>query len=526
MKNFISFFTVSKETYDSIKDMVYRENEFLVRFFTSLGTFTFAALAVASVFLPRLEGRSFYYRLYAIGSFVFMFFSDKHAGQKFVCAFVMFILSFGIVMGTVAFPESATVSYFVLMFSVPLLFFTRACYLNTVVIASSAVYFILALFTQSISMLTYNMVSLIPYTALSLFLNAVIMKGKMTSIVDRQVKEQLLAQEKHDKAKLTEYETFIADMVRYTTSAEEPEKIMNQLVQYIGEKMHSDRAYIFEENENGTFDNTYEWCAEGVSSAKEILQNVPYENVIEVWYEQYEKEGSIRIANLEEYRQTSQRIYDILKPQGVQTLVSGPLIVKGKKIGFYGVDNPPEELIEDISELIQMMEFVVSFMLRMRNNVRNLEYTALHDQLTACKNRQAMEWIYRDEYDYNTSFGLFMADLNGLKVINDSLGHDAGDRFIKTSAAVMKKHFGKNNVYRIGGDEFIAVLTGITEEDFAETVRKTEEELGTSASVGSVFVPVMNRHFDDLLKEADHKMYEGKKAYYSSKNADRRDSAK
>lgn len=450
-----------------------------------------------------------------------MFFSNRHADQKFICAFMAFILSFGIVIGTVAFPESATVSYFVLMFAVPLLFFTRACYLNAVVVASSMLYFILALLTQSLSMLAYNMVCLVPYTVLSLFLNAVIMKGKMTSLVDRQEKEELLKQEKHDKEKLSDYETFIADMVRYTTSEEEPDKIMNQLVEYIGEKMHSDRAYIFEENENGTFDNTYEWCRDGVSPEKDTLQNVPYEGVIEVWYEQYKKEGPIRITDLEEYRHTSQKIYDILKPQGVRTLVSGPLVVKGKMIGFYGVDNPPEELIEDISELIQMMEFVVSFMLRMRNNVRNLEYTALHDQLTGCMNRQATEWIYRKEYDHDASFGLFMADLNGLKVINDSLGHDAGDRYIMTSADVMKKHFGKDNVYRLGGDEFIAVLTGMKQELFEDMVRKTEEELGTSASVGSVFVPVMNRDFDSLLKEADEKMYEKKKKYYNRRKTDR-----
>lgn len=78
-------------------------------------------------------------------------------------------------------------------------------------------------------------------------------------------------------------------MVRYASSQENPEKIINQLVQYIGEELDSDCAYIFEDNHDGTFRNTYEWCKEGVSSEIDNLQEVPYEGIIEVWYKQYEK---------------------------------------------------------------------------------------------------------------------------------------------------------------------------------------------------------------------------------------------
>ena len=45
--------------------------------------------------------------------------------------------------------------------------------------------------------------------------------------------------------------------------------------------MTADRAYIFEQNDRGTFDNTYEWCKAGVSKEKDNLQDVPYEGIIE-----------------------------------------------------------------------------------------------------------------------------------------------------------------------------------------------------------------------------------------------------
>ena len=56
------------------------------------------------------------------------------------------------------------------------------------------------------------------------------------------------------------YEKFITDMIRYASSAESPDYIIQQIIKYICENLDSDRAYIFEDNLDGTFRNTYEWC--------------------------------------------------------------------------------------------------------------------------------------------------------------------------------------------------------------------------------------------------------------------------
>ena len=58
------------------------------------------------------------------------------------------------------------------------------------------------------------------------------------------------------------YEKFITDMIRYASSAESPDYIIQQIIKYICENLDSDRAYIFEDNLDGTFRNTYEWCRE------------------------------------------------------------------------------------------------------------------------------------------------------------------------------------------------------------------------------------------------------------------------
>ena len=62
------------------------------------------------------------------------------------------------------------------------------------------------------------------------------------------------------------------------------------------------------------------------------------------------------------------------------------------------------------------------------------------------------------------TISVIMCDLNGLKKVNDSYGHEAGDKYICDSAEVLTSCFGKENVYRIGGDEFMVIILGETEE--------------------------------------------------------------
>lgn len=108
-------------------------------------------------------------------------------------------------------------------------------------------------------------------------------------------------------------------------------------------------------------------------------------------------------------QKTSAAIYERLKPHGVNTLVTGPIKINGKTVGFYGVDNPPEEKLHEISNEIDMIEF----MIRLRNNADALEHSALYDQLTDCKNRKALDWAYTEKLEKYFPLAVVMCDLNG-----------------------------------------------------------------------------------------------------------------
>lgn len=324
---------------------------------------------------------------------------------------------------------------------------------------------------------------------------------------------EYMAKINHDK--------FVADMIRYASSAESPDHIINQILQYICENLQSDRAYIFEDNLDGTFDNTYEWCREGVTKEIDNLKRVPYEGMLDVWFEEYEKSHNIMIYDIEEYRQVSEPMYQLLKPQGIQTLVTGPIEINGKYIGFYGVDNPPIEFMDNISILIDMMEFVMSMMIRIRNYTKQIEESATKDQLTKCYNRKALRWAYAGDFDKNNSIAIIMCDLNGLKRMNDTKGHEAGDKYLCDAAEGMISCFGEKQVYRVGGDEFVIVLLDVAKEEVERLVERLKmymELKQVSVAIGMAYRHNSKEPFENILRDADKKMYVEKKQYHAEHN--------
>lgn len=111
------------------------------------------------------------------------------------------------------------------------------------------------------------------------------------------------------------------------------------------------------------------------------------------------------------------------------------------------------------------------------------------DSLTGCLNRFALKLHLKNEYNPRHSIIVMMADLNGLKKINDTGGHSKGDLYIKNAALLMIDIFGAKSVYRIGGDEFLVVKDDVEYEEFKEKIKKLHSlatERNISISTGYV----------------------------------------
>lgn len=314
----------------------------------------------------------------------------------------------------------------------------------------------------------------------------------------------------------TANETLINEGLRQALAADTPCQSLDILMQYLGQTLECDRVYIFEENRKKTFDNTYEWCKEGVTPQKDNLQDVPFE-AVEIWYRSFHEGQSVIIKDLDLIKESDPLQYEYLEPQNIQTLVVSPLFFHKKIIGFYGVDNPPKEHLNHISVMFQILGHFFSSILKRRDLVKRLESLSYYDQLTGALNRHGMD-DYINNVASDQSLAVLYCDIIGLKRVNDQDGHHAGDELLIRAYKCLKKHFRADSVFRVGGDEFLVLCSNITDEKMQKRIDAFKEDLhnyNVSMSLGYVWQEKCDGHISDWIRDADDLMYEDKRQYYS-----------
>lgn len=169
-----------------------------------------------------------------------------------------------------------------------------------------------------------------------------------------------------------------------------------------------------------------------------------------------------------------------------------------------------------------------------KNELMNLVYKSSTDELTRLYNRR----MYEEELDAITTNNdmskliIMSLDVNGLKTVNDTMGHKAGDELIIGSGKCIKDSLcSVGKVYRTGGDEFMAILRcekeELTEilEKFDQNIEAWSGNLVKSLSISYGYAATLDYPgvaIRELASEADKNMYESKSAYYVKKGINRR----
>lgn len=310
-------------------------------------------------------------------------------------------------------------------------------------------------------------------------------------------------------------EAMVNEGLRLSLAASSPEKSVAVLLEYLGLSLKSERVYIFEETGEKSFDNTYEWCASGVEPQKDNLQGVSFE-VVNLWYQKFLQGENVIIKNAELIRQKDPAVYEYLKPQKIRSLVVAPLVEEKRIIGFFGVDNPPERYLEHITTLLQILGHFIVALLHRRNHVRRLEELCFQDQLTGLGNRHAMN-EHISGMQSGQSVGVVYCDVMGLKRTNDEKGHLEGDNLLIRASECLRKAFGNQALFRVGGDEFLALCEGITLRELDEGIAALRREMkarNALMALGCVWRTDGKADMDQLMKEADCLMYQDKRTQY------------
>lgn len=318
-------------------------------------------------------------------------------------------------------------------------------------------------------------------------------------------------------------ETMANEGLRIALKAPNPDKSIEVLLEYLGKTLKGERTYIFEKNKNGNDDNTYEWVANGISAEKDNLQNLPAE-VCANWYRSFAENKNIIISDLEDIREEDPLQYQNLKNQDIHLLVVVPLYNDDKVIGFYGVDNPPCDFLDYAQNILQIMAHFIISSLKRRELVRKLEKMSYYDQLTQIGNRYALE-NYVEQLTEGEYIGVIYCDITGLKRVNDVIGHNAGDKLILRACDCLKRIFGKQGLFRTGGDELIVLCTKITNVELERKIVQLKEDMAQNSvvmAIGYIWDKFNLAETDKLLSRAEKLMYDDKAAYYTTSGHDRR----
>lgn len=184
---------------------------------------------------------------------------------------------------------------------------------------------------------------------------------------------------------------------------------------------------------------------------------------------------------------------------------------------------------DEVGKLTENFAFMAKSLKRQFEYINNLAYL---DAMTGVKNKRSFIDA-RDEMNEkikkskdsgeDLEFGVIVFDVNNLKAINDSFGHKAGDLLIKCACNLISKIFIFSAIYRIGGDEFVAIVTGKDFENKEELLTDLRLEMSmpvaeknkaferiSIASGLAVYEPQKDKDFQSVFERADEEMYRAK----------------
>ncbi len=239
----------------------------------------------------------------------------------------------------------------------------------------------------------------------------------------------------------------------------------------------------------------------------------------------------------------------MLRENQVQANLAIPISQEEKLWGFliaqqcsYPRQWQQEEIkfLENLSEQVeiaiqqaQLYQQTQTELLKREELATELHHRAMHDGLTQLPNRtlllDRLQHVFQLYHRYNDEdhsfyFALLFLDLNRFKIINDTLGHDAGDQILITAAERLQSCLREmDTVSRLGGDEFVVILENLNgEENAIEVANRIQEsfavptsvygqEIRLSTSIGIVMDNPDYVYPEEMLRDADVAMYEAKK---------------
>ncbi len=246
----------------------------------------------------------------------------------------------------------------------------------------------------------------------------------------------------------------------------------------------------------------------------------PY-NVALAWEKDLAGSDCLLLDDLSVIKERDPLWYESLTRLDVHSIVLYSVRFSQSIVGFIWAANFDKEKMMHIKETLELTSFLIGAVIANHQLLQRLEFKNSIDELTQVGSRNSMndrvEALVSGDDKLPETMGVVFADLNGLKAVNDTEGHSAGDRLLSRTGSLLKLAFGEQEIYRAGGDEFVVLCPGITQQVLEHKTNQlrslAEATDDVSFAVGTVWV---SGEYDirQAMQAADAEMYDDKQEYY------------
>ena len=212
-----------------------------------------------------------------------------------------------------------------------------------------------------------------------------------------------------------------------------------------------------------------------------------------------------------------------LVASGIKSIVLFPLCYNDETLGYIWATNFNVENTVKIKETLELATFFIASEISNYQLLKKLELLSSTDMLTGVKNRNSMNGFLSDidsgKIRLSEPYSVVFADLNGLKWVNDTMGHKAGDKILKTAASILCKVFPEADVYRVGGDEFVVLAPGVDKAESQARAKRLYEEADKVENLHfAVGTALVGEKVDvsTAMHLADERMFADKHLYYET----------
>lgn len=321
-----------------------------------------------------------------------------------------------------------------------------------------------------------------------------------------------------------QFEKLVSDISSYFVRlpSQDLDQGINYALEVTGKFFQVDRSYVilFSED-NKTMDLTHEWYREGLWPEAPNFVHYPFSRR-PWWYDQIKRNRLVYIDDVENLPPDAEREKQELRDQNTRSLLCVPIMQSERVTGVLGFDSIKKTIkwSEDHIALLNIISELFSNAFARKISGQKIRFLSFYDQLTGLYNRSYMEEeMKRLDTERQMPISVIMADLNGLKLLNDSYGHATGDEILMTAAEIFRESCRQEDIVaRWGGDEFVLLLPRTTPSE-AETIcrrilencrSRYVEELPISISMGVASKRSTDKTMNEVLSEAEDRMYKKK----------------